>query len=294
MWYDVSMLDVGNNLLGFSTILKGYSSFKPQNIEVIKIAHPQEGGIGNNYSFAILLESFGFISDSCYWLLFYDFATDYSGTGGAYYDEVLKQLKHLRSRVHVTEASVDTDNLLAYLESYRVKKLTTRGQELLKLSENLKGGLFELLISHILSRMHFETTVRYRNSAILGKLEIDVIAVKRFKNGKIKIIIAEAFGSFPNNDNLRKKQEMIKKISLVNSNLSDILEDIGITTNGKMLASIEGWIFTYDYKILKRLAKDVRIFDIRKIKELCKKYAVDFSEFAEYLKKQDTDFSIFS
>lgn len=284
MWYEVTMLDGGNNYLGFITMLKGYASFDVDNIQIIKLAHPQQGVDGNNYSFAILIESSGFISDSSYWVLFYDFATDYSGTGGSYYNHVLEELKNLSEKVNLIEASVDEEILLKYLEGHRVRRLVTQGQELLRLSDSLKGGLFELFIAHLLSRMQFTSYVRYRNSEILGKKEIDIISAK-ISEGKINMVIVEAFGSFPNNTS-QISTEMKEKLLAVKNNYAKVLSDIGFKFDSKKAPLIQGWVVTYDSTHVRRLAPNIFVYDINKVNELCNNFGVNYNAFSGFMKKE--------
>jgi hypothetical protein len=286
MWYEVSMLDVGNNILGFITILKGYSSFGTNAVRVLKIAHPQKGVEGNNYSFAILIESFGLFTDSSYWLLFYNFATDYSGTGGSYYKRVLEELKSIGKRVHLTEVRVDEEALLKYLESHRVRALVTQGQELARLSESLKGGLFELFVAHLLSRMGFVTYLRYRNSKLLGRKEIDVISAK-VVNRKMKIVIAEAFGSFPK-DVQQITNELTIKLSIMQQHYTHILKEIGVSYDDEIDSTpvIQAWVITYDATQKKKLAPSVYVYDIKKVNELCKDFGVNFDAFSHFLRRQ--------
>jgi len=54
--------------------------------KVIRIIHGTDQEHRRNYSYAVLSEMRGFISDASGWVLFYDCCSDRGSTSGLYYD----------------------------------------------------------------------------------------------------------------------------------------------------------------------------------------------------------------
>jgi hypothetical protein len=232
------------------------------------------------------------MSDSSYWFLFYNFATDYSGTGGYYYQSTLQDLKKLGKKINLIEGEVTEEELSNYLESNQVRKLVTKNQELSQSNDSLKGGLFELFVAHLLSKMGFETQLRYRNSKLLGKSEIDVIAIKQLLNKKAKMVIVEAFGSFPIDPFYIAKirKEMEKKLSIVRNNYGEILSEGGVQYLTNTAPTVELWIATYDTTRKRRLCPGVYVYDKNKLVDMCKQFNVNYNDFTEFLTKRKQTF----
>jgi hypothetical protein len=288
MWYDdITMLDVANNPLGFIINLRGYSSFKVKKIYIAKIAHPQEPD-QNNYSFAIFIESNGLLNDFSYWLLFYNFATDYSGNGSTVLKGILGEIKKRRKQVEMTEVVVSETDIEKYLENHRIKRLTIENQQLRELNKVIKGRLFEQFVANLLSKMGFSTYVGLRNSSILEDKEIDIIAIKQDR-GKVEIIIAETFGSFPLEEQYVKQitEEMKEKLAMVKKNYVKIVSQVSKTKDILSLSSVQLWVVTHDVTKRKLISSNIMIYDINRIIALCNELNINYYPIVRILKKQN-------
>jgi hypothetical protein len=89
-WYPIELLDSSrktlfNGLPALKSLLYGSVEIKRKNgidekTQVIKLTHPESQG-RHTYSYAILMETYGMISDASGWLLFFGCCYDHTGTG---------------------------------------------------------------------------------------------------------------------------------------------------------------------------------------------------------------------
>jgi hypothetical protein len=127
LWYklnvlDTQKLDVFNGVPAFISALIGsvelnkyYNNKEKVLVRIFK--HPALSIEKCDYSFAILIQAFGGISDYSGWLVFFDCATDYSGFGGSLYamaENFIKQLKENGS-IEIKEILVDKSIFKEYL-----------------------------------------------------------------------------------------------------------------------------------------------------------------------------------
>mgnify|MGYP006875055500 CR=1 FL=1 len=94
-WYDVEILEesksnIFNGVPAFRSTLRGFKSLKRNSnreaeIFISKFKHPRKNG--NDYSYGLLLESYGSIADYSGWLIFKNCANDDSGMGSNEHDK---------------------------------------------------------------------------------------------------------------------------------------------------------------------------------------------------------------
>lgn len=277
LWYPIQIVKVPSEALGFVISLLGYSKFKKERIKAIKFIHPQAPG--NNYSFAILIESHGLISDFSYWLLYHNFATDYSGAGGSSYRFVMKHLEKMKEKVNLSEVSVDERDLFHYASDTRMRTLEREVKELGHVNDALRGQILELFVSHLISKMGYASYWRYRNRSILGRREIDIIAVRE-RDRRTEMLIIETFGSFPKDlDKITK--ELTEKLSKIKSNWPEILNDLQETRldSSEPHPEIKVWATTFDRTQKKELSPDILVIDRNELRRLCRKYNVRLGQF---------------
>jgi len=130
-WLDIDVLDtnkihVFNGASAFISVLIGeiekYSIFHiDDSVIVARIKHPISK-TKNDRSYAILLNSGGFLTDTSGWLIFLDCGTDYSGSGGYLTDQIEKFLERYEKeeKIVINEISVPSNIFRRYLKQKRV------------------------------------------------------------------------------------------------------------------------------------------------------------------------------
>lgn len=238
LWYDVEVLDTQkitlfNGVPAFVTMLLGSVTLKKMEhgdkVLVRRIKHPANGGY--DYSYAILIEVYGVISDSSGWIVFFDCATDYSGGGDSnrltaetFIEEFSKA-----GLVEVKEMVVDKKLFKKFL----VEKSTSTvfnakisllpfGKHVLDLEETArklenfvgatKGKLLELLVYYYLTKQDdaFGYTKIEWDRRIGGK-QIDVLADA--EDGTVHIFECKASIGDPQEriNELREKATAVKE-----------------------------------------------------------------------------------
>jgi hypothetical protein len=274
MWYPIQNVNVVNKALTLVSLLLGYSRFKKDEINVIKFIHPQ--GFENSYSFAILIESYGLISDYSYWFLFPKLAADSGGSRRAY-DFVQKHLASLKNKIRLQEVEVDKEKLLEYAKDTSIRYLERKLTDLKHINDTLRGQLLEFLISYIVAKMEYEVYWRYKNPKLLPKKEIDILAFK-MKGKKIRILVIETKTSLPREvDKLIEKME--EKITIIRQYYKEVLKELAAIKNmDELQPKVLGWIITTDRVRKKKLTNNITVKDIRDLKKLCEFCKVKFSD----------------
>ena len=148
LFYEIQTLDtkrqlVFNGVPAFIYASKGFAISKEEEdvdepVKIIRFVHPEKGVNGNNYSYAVLIESYGSIADHSGWLVFYDCCGDYSGFSGSQHAHAESFIKSYLKKglIEVQEFKVD----LNYFKEYLAKKDVIRSfdEEISSLEEASK------------------------------------------------------------------------------------------------------------------------------------------------------------
>ena len=128
-WYDLDALSSARSQIfsgvpafmstvaGFSILRRSKGNDEPVHVRIFK--HPvSDVPKGSDYSYAVLLQSYGTFSDYSGWLVFYDAAGDYSGFAGSMFRDTNEFLKSMASEnlVTVKEVVIGADVFKAYIE----------------------------------------------------------------------------------------------------------------------------------------------------------------------------------
>ncbi len=131
-WYDVNVLDtqgllVFNGVPAFIRTLLGSVELSKifhddSQTSVIIFKHPAGLRDQFNYSFGILVEAYGVLSDYSGWLIFFDCATDHSGFGGSMLALAKTAIRAAeeRGQISVKEFVVNDDLFKAFLREHSV------------------------------------------------------------------------------------------------------------------------------------------------------------------------------
>ena len=228
MWYPAEIIDPEKIFSGVPTFISlviGYIKLaqeysKDKIIQVCKCIHPNDRG--NDYSYGILIERKGVLSDNSGWILFVNCCGDYSGFSGYLYSTVEKYLqKYQRQRlIDISEMVIEKDNLEKYLvkdiREYREKQLRLKVErEKDEILGHARGIIVELLSYYVLSKMGYD--LRW-NVTLEGK-EIDIIA-----EDDISTKIIECKHNINNIDIKKAISKLKKKAELYNTSKSKNLE----------------------------------------------------------------------
>ena len=148
-WHDIDVLDtnkihVFNGASAFISVLIGevekYEIFNINDTVIVaRIKHPVSYK-KNDRSYAILLRSGGFITDTSGWLIFLDCGTDYSGTGGYLTHQIETFLNKYEKvkKIEIQEISISSDDFLQYLKQKRlpskIRDIQNETDEIVRLS----------------------------------------------------------------------------------------------------------------------------------------------------------------
>lgn len=200
MWYETATLGPhgetpATGAAMFVSLVKGESEGRREHrisspLEVVRFKHLPTGRDDVTwFSYGVLLERGGFITDASQWLLSLRLGGDYRGSGGLAYAAVEAELARLGKRVHVTEVEVSYAELVNYLRDNDIIFTSLAGlDEILRDGPDLKAELGRMLAS-------FERCVivlgNYRTSRTL----LDRIAAILRNKGYAAFLV----GEFPDN-----------------------------------------------------------------------------------------------
>ena len=273
MWYPVKLVDSelsASCTVGFITALMGNLNLKDKTY-VIKFIHPDEAG--NTYSFAILIEAPSIIADYSRWWVFLDFCSDFSGTGGYCYSEICRFLEMNKDRIDLSEVEVESENLENYVKDRYYLELKKALSDLQKFKDRAKGKLLELFVAQIFSKQGYEI---YWSKKILGK-EFDIIAAKLGQK-EIDLLIIECSTTYPAKKAGEIAEEIKNKMKIINSNFNEVSKKLGLKINPRSKIKITGLYVTTQKRKEKKLDKDIFIIDCEELKDLCKKYDINYKE----------------
>lgn len=234
LWYEISPLypeKIFNGVGAFKLLLRGavqeywlVHHFKPK---IIRFKHPQE--VGNNYSYAILIEGYGVISDFSGWVLFFNCATDYSGFGGAEHAYAEGAISYFQKYLDVKEFTLSIKELEDFLpiipEREYKHTLVTDPKGILKKLREFKnqekhdtGTILELAVLYCLNSSGFKIIKwSYEKK---HEYQIDILAEK---NGEKYVV--ECMNTVPKYKRIYGKliQELKKKKNKLNDKAECII-----------------------------------------------------------------------
>lgn len=229
-WYPTELIDSASSKIytgaaTLASLVVGEATLRwragvREPLHVIRFRHP---GHPPWFSYALLMQRWGTLSDFSGWLVFSDVGGDYAGLGGSQYAEVEDTLDRLGRRVDVVEHLIAEDGLEEFIEWKTDRSLRkpfhhvgkreavayaakARGQ----LLGHTRGRLLEFLTAERFRRSLAETRLRYRHRPTLGNREIDVLA----RQGD-RITILECSLAIPMRDLEAFVDELATKRSLV-------------------------------------------------------------------------------
>ena len=166
MWYPAEIVDPDKIFSGaptFVSLLIGNAEIKKkyaegEKVEIRKFIHPTERG--NYYSYGILIESYGSISDYSGWVLFVSCCEDFSGFSASLYKMIEKYIMEywMQDLINIQEMTINQEDLENYLvkdiEKYREKMRRIRlEKEKEVMLGDARGIIVELLTYLLLSEM---------------------------------------------------------------------------------------------------------------------------------------------
>ncbi|MEA5037625.1 hypothetical protein SDC9_25334 [bioreactor metagenome] len=205
LWYEVGFLDASagpfSGMITLRTLLTGAVTIRKQmkNPEPVQVRiFKHQCCDGYDYSYAILMEGYGYAMDSSGWIVFFDTDTDYSGTGSQYhqlidndiqrYTEYLNvvsfEVKKERFEDYVMGIDVATQNGHSVTVIKRQDKEIERGKQKVReiqkrmektndVIHSARGLIMELLTYYDLSR-NLDTSKNLDWNIAQNKHEIDI------------------------------------------------------------------------------------------------------------------------
>lgn len=225
LWYHVDFIDpseshIFNGVPAFISLMIGKAEMKRilgggEKADVCKFIHPRKRENGNDFTYGILIESFGSLGLGDYsgWILFFDCCGDYSNFSGSEHAQaemVIDKYKEM-GLIEVREMTLDKDKLKQYI-AHRIvgKKSRSVTSQLNEVSnirierdviEKARSLMLELLSYYMLSKRKDYNIVEWNTK--YNKKQIDVVI-----GSDSEIVVIECKYN-PNNLDL---DEEIKKI----------------------------------------------------------------------------------
>ena len=171
LWYDVELVDASatifSGVLTFVALLNGAVVFRRRvgnhdPVLIMRVKHPAGGAGRHDYSYGLLLEAHGTVSDYSGWLLFYDCCGDYSGFAGSQHALAEQEIKeHLEQKtIEIQEVTITKSKLLEVMHgnllstTKDVMLASEQTQSKLRDTENKLGAARGLLVE-LLGMRHY-------------------------------------------------------------------------------------------------------------------------------------------
>jgi len=209
LWYEVGFLDASagpfSGMIALRTLLTGAVTkqkereiSEPVQIRIFK----HQCFAGYNYSYAILMEGYGFAMDYSGWIVFFDTDTDYSGTSGHYHQLIDNDIQRYKEYLNVVSFEVKKESFEDYVmgidaatqnghsvtvikrqdkeierANQKVREIQNRLQRTQDVLHSARGLIMELLTYYDLSR-NPDTSKNLDWNIAQNKHEIDVTYVR--------------------------------------------------------------------------------------------------------------------
>jgi len=261
----------------FVVTLHGLVELTDGKNRVIRFVHPEVDGHGNSYSYAILIQSFGLLSDYSTWLLFVDFCNDFTGGGSSSHDEVEKHLRQLGHSLHVSELRIDPQTLRKYAERSETISLRKDIGRVQNELADAKGTLLELVVFQILSRGGFDPRWRYKDSSVTEGREIDLLGVNLSSvPGEIRVVECSTRCSEA------LLGELKRKVAIVRNHSQEIVRALWGVKCPRVRVS--GWLVTSELEPpIRKKQGQICVLDGRALAEMAKSYNLRWQPVAKVL-----------
>ncbi|MGI0038198.1 MAG: hypothetical protein ACREAO_00135, partial [Nitrososphaera sp.] len=186
LWYYFELINstsmIFSGASAFQSLLIGEAYRLSENrerkkVRVIRFVHL---GQPTTFSYGILMERRGGISDLSGWLIFSEVGGDYDGTGGFEYQTTEHTLAKYDKYVSVSEFNVDNESLRRFFASKthtEIEELRLKINHLEELRSASLGRLLEFVTKLFYESLGYKTRIYFNNSGVLSKRkEIDVLA----------------------------------------------------------------------------------------------------------------------
>jgi hypothetical protein len=234
LWHQVEIIDSASSKIfsGSSTftsllygeILARRKAGVRKKLDIIRFRHPGEPVF---YSYGLLMERFGSISDFSGWLIFTDVGGEYTGLGGNEYLQAEKALRDRSRYVNVSELEIDMKSLREFFLFKIGQELSLLGSpsptdimrfrvdDLEKLLAASRGRLLEFV-----TKLHYEqdferVQINFDDPSVFPRHnEIDVFAVSQSKG---ELVVVECSTQVPINriddliDEMKTKAQCLKR-----------------------------------------------------------------------------------
>jgi hypothetical protein len=222
--------------LNFSCLLDGAIKRSRRNKEKARVAlvvHKSERRRGyEDYSIAILMPAYGFISNASMWWVFYDIGSNRSGSASHAMKQVLMKIKRNEKSLDVIVVPADKGEFYEYCEDpgyVRLKKVIALSN---KVVSDIRGTFPELLLANLLTNMHYTKVFNRLKPKILKtvKGELDVVGVKFTGKVPSHILIFESKGQATDELELQREvNHFSKNISAVKRRLRAFCDELEIS-----------------------------------------------------------------
>jgi hypothetical protein len=219
----------------FSCLLDGAIKRSRETREKVKVAlvvHKLERGRRHeDYSVAILMPAYGFISNASMWWVFYDIGNNHSGSASYAMKQVLTKIKRNKKSLDVMVIPADIGEFYEYCEDpgyVRLEKVIVLSN---KVVSDIRGAFPELLLANLLTNMHYTKVLNRLKPKVLKtvKGELDVVGVKFAGEMPSHILIFESKGQAIDELELQQKiNRFSQNISIVRRQLRAFCNELGL------------------------------------------------------------------
>ena len=215
-------------------------------IKMIKFIHQNE--IGNDYSYGVLIESYGtFFSDFSGWLIFYDVCGDYSGFSGSEYVQIEHYINYYKKRnlIEIKDIHLSFKEFKKYMKlNDGNKRGIVKDDKLFRVKVRKLSGLFQNskgIMLELLSYIHIKATKIEKIDFDLTLYDSQIDIVYKIKN---EIHFVECKTSIPtiNKEKESKKIKEKSKLFIKNKEFSRNWK-----INEKTEIKYEFWTWKKDY-----------------------------------------------
>ena len=227
-WYGIEAIDsassnVFNGVPLFIPLLLGTIELKAKyDIDeksfICKFIHPDKSVNGNDYSYGILIQSYGsFFSDFSGWVMFYDCCTDYSGFGGDQHAKAEARINELKklNLIEVREMVIPKNFFKKYISQVCTYRQISDKDKLINDAkaalDSSRGIILELLTYYYISK-YGEGNVDWNIQEKGDQIDVTIEKENEF-------ILIECKNSVINTKDEIKKAR--KKLSNYNTNKKD-------------------------------------------------------------------------
>jgi len=169
-------------------------------LEVIRFLHQQDIAV---FSYGILIERFGTISDLSGWLIFMEVGGDYQGMGGFEYRSSEQVFERNKEFVNIRQFDISTQELRDYFNSKEpneTARLKNSFSDLERRHADARGRLLEFLVKSYYDSKDYDARLYFADPKILPrKMEVDILAVSKDRKRLVLIECSTNIEATPEN-----------------------------------------------------------------------------------------------